>query len=81
MVRTDQPLVERMTLIWHDWFATSTAAASQRLLLDQNAMFRRNALGSFEQMLLDVTTDPAMILWLNQTTTGATAPTRTTRAS
>ena len=65
MVRTNQPLIERMTLIWHDWFATSTAAASQRLLLDQNAMFRRNALGSFEQMLLDVTSDPAMILWLN----------------
>ena len=23
MVRTNQPLVERMALIWHDWFATS----------------------------------------------------------
>lgn len=23
MVRTSRPLVERMTLIWHDWFATS----------------------------------------------------------
>ena len=23
MVRTSQPLVERMTLIWHSWFATS----------------------------------------------------------
>ena len=24
MARTSRPLVERMTLIWHDWFATST---------------------------------------------------------
>src|SRR5437764_369190 len=23
MVRTRRPLVERMTLVWHDWFATS----------------------------------------------------------
>ena len=23
MVRTNRPLVERMTLVWHDWFATS----------------------------------------------------------
>jgi hypothetical protein len=25
MVRTKAPLVERMTLVWHDWFATSKA--------------------------------------------------------
>ena len=29
MVRSDQPLVERMTLIWHDWFATSTRQGRQ----------------------------------------------------
>src|SRR5690242_1846013 len=23
MVRTNRPLIERMTLVWHDWFATS----------------------------------------------------------
>ena len=27
MVRTDQPLVERMALVFHDWFATSTTAS------------------------------------------------------
>jgi len=66
MVRTDQPLIERMTLIWHDWFATSVEGATQSLMIDQNEMLRRNALGSFDQMATDVTTDPAMILWLNQ---------------
>ena len=30
MVRTDQPLVERMTLVWHDWFATSTMGSASR---------------------------------------------------
>src|SRR5919106_1359842 len=39
MVRTSRPLVERMTLVWHDWFATSNAGVgSQRLMLDQNEL-------------------------------------------
>ena len=66
MVRTDQPLVERMTLVWHDWFATSNdGVGQQQLMLDQNELFRRSAFGSFEQLLHDVTQDPAMIVWLN----------------
>ena len=36
-------------------------------MLDQNELFRRHALGSFRQLALDVTADPAMIQWLNQT--------------
>jgi uncharacterized protein (DUF1800 family) len=66
MVRTSRPLVERMTLVWHDWFATSNAGVdSQRLMLNQNQLFRDHGLGSFTQLLLDVTKDPAMLLWLN----------------
>ena len=64
MVRSDQPLVERMTLIWHDWFATADVG-QQSLNLDQNQLFRKHALGSFEDLLLDVTTDPAMLVWLS----------------
>ena len=66
MVRTSRPLVERMTLIWHDWFATSNnGVGSQRLMLNQNQLFRHHGLGSFHDLLLDVTRDPAMLLWLN----------------
>src|SRR5690349_20145615 len=66
MVRTQAPLVERMTLVWHDWFATSKdGAASQALMLRQNAMLRRHWLGRFDLLALDVTRDPAMLLWLN----------------
>jgi uncharacterized protein (DUF1800 family) len=66
MVRTSRPLVERMTLVWHDWFATSNdGVGSQRLMLQQNELFREHGLGSFQQLLLDVTRDPAMLLWLN----------------
>jgi uncharacterized protein (DUF1800 family) len=68
MVRTSRPLVERMTLVWHDWFATSNdGVGSQKLMLRQNALLRRHALGSFQQLLLSVTRDPAMLLWLSGT--------------
>jgi uncharacterized protein (DUF1800 family) len=66
MVRTNRPLVERMTLVWHDWFATSLdGVGSQALMLRQNALLRRHALGSFKSLLLDITADPAMLLWLS----------------
>jgi uncharacterized protein (DUF1800 family) len=66
MVRTSQPLVERMTLVWHDWFSTSNDGVGQQsLMLAQNDLFRRSALGSFDQLARDVTQDPAMIVWLN----------------
>src|SRR5262249_50193549 len=66
MVRTSRPLGERMAVVWHDWFATSnTGVGSQRLMLNQNHLFRRQGLGSFHELLLDVTEDPAMLLWLN----------------
>ena len=66
MVRTSRPLVERMALVWHDWFATSNdGVGSQKLMLDQNALFRTHGLGSFRDLLLSVTRDPAMLLWLN----------------
>ena len=66
MVRSNQPLVERMALVWHDWFATQrVGGGSQRRIIDQNQLFRRHALGSFVQLLEGVTKDPAMLLWLN----------------
>ncbi len=68
MVRTSRPLVERMTLVWHDWFATSLAGVgSQKLMLNQNKLLRRLSLGSFDTMLHEVTKDPAMLLWLSGT--------------
>jgi uncharacterized protein (DUF1800 family) len=66
MVRSNRQLVERMALIWHDWFATSTAGVkSQELMLNQNELFRSVGLGSFRELLLNVTRDPAMLVWLS----------------
>src|SRR6185503_16547630 len=66
MVRSDQPLIERMTLVWHDWFATSNdGVGNAKLMLTQNEVFRSGALGSFKDLLIAVTQDPAMLVWLN----------------
>ncbi|WP_205698292.1 DUF1800 family protein [Conexibacter sp. SYSU D00693] len=65
MVRSNRPHVERMTLVWHDWFATSRDATSARWMLHQNQLLRRHALGSFRGLLHGITKDPAMLLWLS----------------
>jgi uncharacterized protein (DUF1800 family) len=65
-VRSDQQLVERMTFIWHDWFANSNEKVnSQQRMLDQNALFREHALGNFRDLFLAVTADPAMLVFLD----------------
>ena len=66
MIRSDQPLVERMALIWHDWLATTNADVNNRpLMREQNELFRRRGLGSFTDLIADVTVDPAMLLFLS----------------
>lgn len=66
MVRTDSALTERMTLFWHGHFATSvTKVRDARLMYEQNALFRRDGLGSFAALLHAVTRDPAMLIWLD----------------
>ena len=66
MIRTDQPLVERMALVLHDWFATSNAGVSkQQQMIDQSNLFRAACFGSFLDLFRAVTIDPAMLQWLN----------------
>ena len=64
MVRSQAPLIERMALVWHDWFATGDVG-SQKLSLKQVKLFRKHALGSFEDLVHGVTKDPAMLIWLS----------------
>jgi hypothetical protein len=66
MVRSDQPLVERMALVFHDWFATSIDGVSrQQQMIDQSNLFRSACFGSFLDLFKAVTIDPAMLQWLN----------------
>ena len=72
MIRTTHPLQEKLTLFWHDHFATSEQDTP--LMLAQNRMFRRHALGSFRDLLGDVTRDPAMQLFLSLADSTKDAP-------
>ena len=66
MVTTDNPLEEKMALFWHSLFATGYAKLNQAsALTNQINTFRRNALGSFRTMLVELSKDPAMIIWLD----------------
>jgi hypothetical protein len=66
MIRTSQPLVERMALVFHDWFATSEGGVSKpQQMIDQSNLFRTNCFGSFLDLFKAVTVDPAMLQWLS----------------
>jgi hypothetical protein len=66
MIRSNQPLVEKLTFIWHDWFANSNEKVdSQQTMLDQNELFRARALGSFGDLFMAVTVNPAMLIFLD----------------
>jgi uncharacterized protein (DUF1800 family) len=75
MVRSDQPLVERMALVLHDWFATSQASVSKpQQMIDQSNLFRGRCFGSFLDLFRAVTVDPAMLQWLNGAENTKSAP-------
>jgi uncharacterized protein (DUF1800 family) len=66
MLRSDQQLVEKMTFIFHDWFANSNEKVnSQRMMLEQNQLFRTMCFGSFHDLFLAVTSNPAMLVFLD----------------
>ncbi len=66
MAHSGAPLRERLTLFWHGHFATSIAKVRQPgLMIKQNQLFRTHALGKFRPFLLEVSRDPAMLLWLD----------------
>jgi len=66
MIFTPHPLRERMTLFWHDHFATSNAKVNNPTLMRrQNDLLRKHALGRFSTLLTEIARDPAMLIWLD----------------
>jgi uncharacterized protein (DUF1800 family) len=59
-------LREKLTLFWHGHFATSIRKVeSVALMLQQNELLRRHALGECGPLLNDIVADPAMLYWLD----------------
>ncbi len=66
MVSTDAPLREKVGLMWHGMFATGySKLANGKVLHDQIRMFERQGMGSFKNLLMELSRDPAMIVWLD----------------
>ncbi len=66
MLMTPDPLGERLTLMWHNHFATSNRKVQNLVRMrEQNEIFRKFARGSFGEMLEAVVKHPAMLVWLD----------------
>jgi len=66
MLDTSSPLTEKMTLFWHNHFATSQQKVRfAPLMYRQNIVLRRNALGNFGTLLHEIARDPAMVIYLD----------------
>ena len=66
MVTTNAPLEEKLALFWHRVFATAqTKLIQAKPILSQLDMLRKYGMGSFRELLVQLSKDPAMILWLD----------------
>jgi uncharacterized protein (DUF1800 family) len=66
MVESEPHIREKMTLFWHNHFATQTSEVFiGRLAYQNNALLRSMALGNFKALVRAVTLDPMMLVYLN----------------
>jgi uncharacterized protein (DUF1800 family) len=63
------PLVEKLTLFWHNHFVSAQGKLYDiRLLHGQNQLFRRLALGNYRDLTQGMAIDPAMLKYLDNET-------------
>lgn len=75
MLNQQISLREKMTLFWHNHFATeSVDIGNAQYLFKHHSFLRKNALGNFKSLVKDITTDPAMLVYLNGQNNNKTAP-------
>lgn len=68
MLNSPHPLLERLTLFWHNHFATSnTKVQDVGSMYRQNQLLRKHAINRFGPMLHEISEDPAMLVWLDTT--------------
>ncbi|SRR6266404_804412 len=68
MVNTKRQFEEKMTLFWHNHFATSSSKVQDFFMLNQNVLLRQGVLDRFDSLLLKVSQDAAMLIWLDNIT-------------
>ena len=66
MVNQDRSIREKMTLFWHNHFATETSTVSNaQYVFKHHLLLRTYALGNFKALTRAVAIDPAMFVYLN----------------
>lgn len=72
------PLEEKMTLFWHGVLTSSLTKIGGRqgypLLAQQDKLLRAKAMGRFDDLIRAVSTDPAMLWWLDGRLSTGRAP-------
>jgi uncharacterized protein (DUF1800 family) len=75
MVAVRQPCHEKLTLLWHNHFATSAQKVRvAAYMAAQNQKLRTLSLGDFRTLAYSMLTDAAMLRWLDGQTNTAKAP-------
>src|SRR5713101_4137535 len=78
MAWTQRPLLEKMTLFWHGVLTSSFRKVGGRRnymrMIVQNQFLRTHAFDTFDNILLGITADPAMLFFLDLTTSRKNAP-------
>jgi uncharacterized protein (DUF1800 family) len=78
MLYSQRPLEEKMTLFWHGLLTSGYRklgkAVNHPLMIQQNQLLRTHAFGRFDDLIRAVSTDPAMMHWLDLLTSTAAAP-------
>ena len=78
MTLTQRPFEEKMTLFWHGVLTSSYAKIGKSvnlpLMIQQNTLLRSHALGRFDDLMLAISTDPAMLYWLDGRSNTGAAP-------
>ncbi|MHB8689512.1 MAG: DUF1800 domain-containing protein [Candidatus Dormibacteraceae bacterium] len=75
MLATPTPFAERMTLFWHGHFTSDyRKVADDTFMYWQNLTWRRMSLTNLRSTLMQVTTDPAMLRYLDLATSTGQSP-------
>jgi hypothetical protein len=78
MAWTQRPLLEKMTLFWHGVLTSAFTKVGgkdnfQRMII-QNQFLRDHAFDTFDNIMLGITSDPAMLFYLDLTKSHKNAP-------
>jgi len=66
LLNTKRPLEEKMSLFWHQIFATGVSKVDHYDdVMDMIVKFRNHGMGSYKDLLIEMAKDPAMIYWLD----------------